>query len=110
MRPARSEMVGSGMMPKVTVDRKLLLDVAANCRLNLTEAEIEKFLPQLEEVLRSFSKLDELDVSKEEPAFQPISIEDVLREDRAGKCLSQEEALSNTIHKKDGFFKGPRVV
>lgn len=97
-------------MPKVKVDKELLLKVAANARLNLTEAEVKKFLPQLEAVLESFSKLDELDVSKEEPSFQPLPLKNVFREDRAGKCLSQEEALANTTHKKDGYFKGPKVI
>lgn len=97
-------------MPKVKVDRELLLKVAANARLNLAEAEIKKFLPQLEAVLESFSKLDGLDVSKEEPSFQPLPLKNVFREDKAGKCLSREDALSNTQHKKDGYFKGPRVV
>ncbi len=97
-------------MPNVKVDRELLLKVAANARLNLTEAEVKKFLPQLEAVLESFSKLDELDVSKEEPSFQPLPLTNVFREDKAGQCLPQEDALSNTPHKKDGYFKGPRVV
>ena len=97
-------------MPKVKVDRELLLKVAANARLNLTDAEIKKFLPQLAAVLESFSKLDELDVSKEIPSFQPIPIKNVLREDAPGRCLTQEEALSNTQHKKDGYFKGPKAI
>ena len=97
-------------MPKAKVDRELLLKVAANSRLRLTESEIKKFLPQLEAVLDSFSKLDELDVSREEPSFQPIPIKNVFREDKKGKCLSNEEALANTSHKKGGYFKGPKVV
>ncbi len=97
-------------MPKVRVDKALLLKVAANARLNLSEAEVKKFLPQLEAVLESFSKLDRLDVSKEEPSFQPIALKNVFREDKVGKSLTQEEALANTTHKKDGYFKGPRVV
>ena len=80
-------------MPKVKVDRELLLKIASNARINLSEPEIKKFLPQLEAVLKSFSKLDEVDVSKEEPSFQPIVLKNVLREDKKGESLSQEEAL-----------------
>lgn len=92
------------------VDKKLLLRVAENARLNLTEAEIKEFLPQLKEILEAFSKLDEIDVSKEKPSFQPIALENVMREDKAEKCLSQEEALKNTKNKKDGYFLGPKVA
>ena len=97
-------------MPKPKVDRELLKAVAENARLELSEAEIKKFLPQLEEVLETFSKLDELDVEKEKPSFQPIPMKNVLREDKVKECVSQETALANTSHKKDGYFKGPRVV
>lgn len=94
----------------VEVDKKLLLRVAANARLNLTEAEIEKFLPQLQEILEAFSKLDEIDVGEEQPSFQPIKLTNVMREDKKEKCLTQEEALSNTKNKKEGYFLGPRVT
>ena len=97
-------------MPKAKVDKKLLLDVAANARLNLSEKEIKKFLPQLKEVLESFSNLDKLNLDKEEPSFQPIKLSNVLREDKVEECLTQKEALENTSHKKDGYFKGPKVV
>ena len=97
-------------MAEQKVDKKLLLRVAANARLNLTEAEIEKFLPQLQEILEAFSKLDEIDAGKEQPSFQPIKLKNVMREDKVEKCLSQEEALSNTKNKKDGYFLGPRVT
>ena len=97
-------------MPKPKVDEKLLEKVAQNARLNLTKAEKKKLLPELKEVLNFFSELDRLDVSKEKPSFQPIELKNVFREDKTEKCLSQDEALSNTSHKKDGYFKGPRVV
>jgi len=51
-----------------------------------------------------------LDVSNEKPCFQPIKLENVSRQDNVGKCVSQEEALQNTKHKKDGYFMGPKVV
>ncbi len=97
-------------MAKPKVSKELLLRVAANARLSLTEREMDKFLPQLQDVLKSFSKLDELDVEGEEPSFQPVAKKNVFREDKAGKCITNKEALANTTHKKGGYFKGPRVV
>jgi len=95
---------------KVKVDKELLLRVAKNARLELTDKEIKQFLPELEEIIDAFSELDKLDVSKEKPSFQPIEQKNVMREDKVEECLSQEEALSLTEHKKDGYFKGPKVV
>lgn len=95
-------------MPEV--DKRLLLKVARNARLNLVQDEIREFLPQLEEILEAFSKLNELDVSQEKPSFQPLPLKNVMRKDEQEKCLSQEEALKNAKNKKDGYFLGPRVV
>jgi aspartyl-tRNA(Asn)/glutamyl-tRNA(Gln) amidotransferase subunit C len=97
-------------MPEVKIDEKLLLKVAKNARLNLSEAEVKEFLPQLKEIIKSFNKLDSLNVFSEKPSFQPRPLKNVFREDKKEKCLSQKEALSNTKHKKDGYFLGPKSV
>ena len=97
-------------MAKPKVDKKLLLRVAENSRLNLSEKELEEFLPQLQEILKAFNKLDEIDVRDEKPSFQPLALENVARKDVVEKSLSQEEALKNTKNKKDGYFMGPKVM
>ncbi len=97
-------------MAKQAVDKQLLLRVAENARLNLTKAEIKRFLPQLQEILKAFDRLDEVNVEREKPSFQPIALKNVMRKDKVEKCLTQEEALLNAKNKKDGYFLGPRVT
>ena len=94
----------------MNIDKELIKKVADNARLRLSEQETEQFIPQLKEVLDNFSKLDEVDIKEVKPSFQPVEIKNHVREDKTGKCLSQEEALRNAVHKKDGYFKGPRAV
>ena len=92
------------------IDRKLLERVAQNARLELTEDEIKRFLPQMKELMEYFSQLKDVDTSGIKPSFQPVEIRNSLREDEPEECLSQDEALSQTEHKKDGYFKGPRAI
>ena len=92
------------------IDRKLLEHVAKIARLRLSENEIKKFQPQLKEALEFFLQLGEVDTSDVKPSFQPVELKNVMREDVEKKCLPQDEALSLTEHKKDGYFKGPKVV
>ena len=92
------------------IDKELILNVAKNARLNLTEEEIEEFLPQFKEILNTFSKIDKVKTKDVKASFQPIELKNVYREDEIKKCLSQEDALKNTIHKKDGYFKGPKII
>lgn len=93
------------------VDKELIMHVAATARLNLTEEEIETFVPQFREILKNFSVLDEIDVTSVKMSMQPVEIRNVLREDKIKECFSQDEALSQARnHKKDGYFKGPKAV
>jgi len=92
------------------INKELIKKVAENARLELSEQEIKLFLPQFKEIIDSFAKLDEVNVSKLKPSFQPVELRNILREDSVEESLTQEKALSNTGHKKDGYFKGPRAI
>ena len=92
---------------KVTID--VVRKVAKAARLELTEPEVEKFSKDLNDILLAFKDLDKAQTNVK-PAFQPLEIKDVTRDDAPEKCLTQEEALANTKHKENGFFKGPRAV
>lgn len=92
------------------VNRQLIEKVAKNARLKLTEQEIKEFLPQLKEILTYFSEIEKAPVRNLPPSFHPIEIKNVTREDIPKECLKQEEALQNTKHKQDGYFKGPKTI
>ncbi len=88
----------------------LVKRVAANARLKLKEEEIKKFAAEMKEILATFEKLSEVDTKDVEPSFHPIPVKNVAREDKPGKCVDREDALSLTPHKKNGYFRGPKVL
>ena len=90
------------------IDRKILQSVASDARLKLSKKEEDELLPQLNEILEIFSSLNNLKIEKIKPSFQPIEVKNVLREDSVQKC--EEDMLSNTKNKEEGFFKGPKVI
>jgi len=92
------------------LNKELIEKVAKIARLNLTPNEIKEFLPQLKEILQSFEKIKSAPTKNISPSFQPIEIKNITREDTIGTCLSQKEALSNTKHKQDDYFKGPKAL
>lgn len=92
------------------VDKELIKRVANNARLNLTDKEIDEFIPQLKDILDVFSKISEVDTKNVKESFHPVEIKNNVREDKVEKSLTQEEALRNTVHKKDGYFKGPKAI
>ena len=94
----------------VEITKDLIKHVANLARLNLTEKELEKFVPELKEIISTFSQLNEVNVDNVEPSFQPVELKNALRDDTVEKSFTNEEALSNSEHKKEGYFKGPSVI
>ncbi|MBU2639931.1 MAG: Asp-tRNA(Asn)/Glu-tRNA(Gln) amidotransferase subunit GatC [Nanoarchaeota archaeon] len=92
------------------IDKDLIKKIATNARLNLTESEVNEFLPQLKEILAAFEEIQKAPTKNIEPSFQPLEIKNITREDKVGTCLSQEEVLKNTKHKSNGYFKGPKAL
>ena len=81
--------------------------MAEAARLNLTDEELERYQMQLKVILEAFRELDEVDTEGVEPSFHPVDLEDVLREDEAGEW--SWDPLANSMHKEDGYFRGPRI-
>lgn len=92
------------------IDEKIVKKVAGIARINLTQQEIKKFSKDLVSILDAFKDLAKVDTKNIKPAFQPIEVKNVLREDKVEKSLTQEQALSNTKNKEKKYFKGPKVV
>jgi aspartyl-tRNA(Asn)/glutamyl-tRNA(Gln) amidotransferase subunit C len=79
--------------------------------LDLTDEEKEVFSDQLNDIIKYFKKLNNLDTTNIEPTTHPIEgLRNVFREDVPKESLSKEEALSNTHYKKNGYFKAPRIL
>ncbi len=91
------------------IDRKLLEHVAKTARLELTEEEMQEFLPQLQEILDSFSEIASIDTDGVEPSFQLPKMEGRMRQDVPKNPLPREDGMKNTSHKKEGYFLGPGI-
>jgi aspartyl-tRNA(Asn)/glutamyl-tRNA(Gln) amidotransferase subunit C len=84
--------------------------IAKLSRLTLTEEEKKLFSSQLEDILGHFAKLNEIDVSGEEPMAHPFPVYNVLGEDTPGSVFTPEEALANAPKKRDQQLVVPKVV
>jgi aspartyl-tRNA(Asn)/glutamyl-tRNA(Gln) amidotransferase subunit C len=84
--------------------------VAKLANLLLKHGEKEKFEKQLSEILSYIKKLKEVDVKNVETTSQVTGLENVTRQDEAQPSLSQEQALSNTKSKHNGFFRIKAVL
>jgi aspartyl-tRNA(Asn)/glutamyl-tRNA(Gln) amidotransferase subunit C len=79
--------------------------------IDLEEDEKEELAKQLKNIIDHFKRLEDIDTSEVEPTRHPIEgLKNVFREDKVGTSLSNEEALKNAKHTKDGYFKAPRIL
>lgn len=92
------------------INRELILKVAKNARLSLSEEEIRQFTKDLNEIVGAFSRLDKVNTDNVKPSFQPVDVKNNFREDSPRDCVPQELILKNAHHKKDGYFLGPKAL
>jgi aspartyl-tRNA(Asn)/glutamyl-tRNA(Gln) amidotransferase subunit C len=84
--------------------------VARLARLSLSEAEVARFVPQLESILDYVAMMDKLDVSNVEPMAHTLPLSNVLREDVVTPSLPVEKVLQNAPETDGPFFKVPKVI
>jgi len=86
--------------------------IAKLARLELTEAELEKYGGQLSAVLNYIDQLKEADVKGIEPTAQVTGLENVLRNDKVKDWDKQEieEALKDAPEREERFIKVKRVI
>jgi aspartyl-tRNA(Asn)/glutamyl-tRNA(Gln) amidotransferase subunit C len=79
-------------------------------RLNLSDAEIEKFQAQLGQVLDYVEKLRKVDVSGVEPTAHAFPVHNVFRKDEVRASLPPSAALANAPRSANGLFIVPKVI
>lgn len=84
--------------------------VAKLARLGLTDDEKERFTAQLGAILEYAKRVSEVDTAGVEPMAHATTLKNVLREDEAGECLSQADALAAAPEAEAGGFVVPRIV
>lgn len=89
------------------IDRDEVLYVARLARLRLSEDEAERMAGELAKILGYIEQMEELDLAGVDPTSHVVELQNVLREDFPGECLSAEAALAQAPEQRDGGFGVP---
>ena len=84
--------------------------VAKLARLELSEAEVAEFQPQIEAILGFAESLSKLDVSGVDSSTQADQVFGRMRNDVPGISLTQEAMLQNAPDHAQGQIRVPKVV
>ncbi len=84
--------------------------VAHLARLSFSDEETEKFTSQLNDILLSMDKLNEVDTAGIAPMTHAIARKNAFRSDRVVESLPVEESLANAPEARANCFQVPKVI
>ena len=88
----------------MTLSRDDVRHVAMLARLGLEAGEEDFYAEQLSGILAHIDRLREIDTEAIPPTAQVVPLENRMRADEPGPCLTQEQATANAPEARDGFF------
>ena len=96
------------------ISREDVVRVAELAYLDLSEAELETYRAQIDEILEYIGKLNELDTANVEPMAQVLADDQTadatLREDVVMPCVAAEEILKQAPDSEGKYFRVPKVI
>jgi len=88
--------------------------VAKLAHLEISDAEVELYTPQMANIVKYVEQLNELDTGDIEPMLGGLTAEGettvTLRDDEPGGSLGQKAALSQAPSAVEGHFQVPKVL
>ena len=88
----------------MTLSREQVRHVAMLARIGLEPGEEDFYAEQLSGILEHIDRMGRLDTDSIPATAQVVEIDTILREDRPGESLSQDQAIANSPASQDGFF------
>ncbi|MCI5060958.1 MAG: Asp-tRNA(Asn)/Glu-tRNA(Gln) amidotransferase subunit GatC [Alphaproteobacteria bacterium] len=93
-----------------SLDKKDVAKVASLARIKMSDEELEKYGPQLSNIIQFVEQLAEVDTDNVEPLASVVDLNLSLRTDEVTDGNIQEDILANAPETLEGFFVVPKVV
>jgi aspartyl-tRNA(Asn)/glutamyl-tRNA(Gln) amidotransferase subunit C len=87
-----------------------VIKIATLSRINLTDAEVEKFQKDLSTVLDYVEELKQVNVDGLAEVSQVTGLENIMRPDEAVMSDNRELMFKNAPEMKDGFYKVKAIL
>ena len=95
----------------MSITREDVLRLSELSSLSFSDAELDSFTTDLENIVRYISQLDELDVSGVEPTYQVFETQSMWRADEISEQEADRSALlALTAEVEDNQIKVPKVL
>ena len=92
------------------ITRDAVAHVARLARIELSDADLDTFVPRLQQIVACVEKLGELDLSAVPPTAHVLPLCNVMREDTTAPSLDRSQALQSAPSARNGSFEIPAVI
>lgn len=93
-----------------TLTQKDVAKVASLARIKMSDEELEKYAPQLSNIIGFVEQLGEVDTDNVEPLASVVDIALSLRSDDVTDGKIRDKVLANAPETLEDFFVVPKVV
>ncbi|MCX6797414.1 MAG: Asp-tRNA(Asn)/Glu-tRNA(Gln) amidotransferase subunit GatC [Candidatus Doudnabacteria bacterium] len=92
------------------LSKEKVIKLSKLARIELTDAEVEKFQKDLSTVLKYVEELKKVDVTGLEEVSQVTGLVNVQREDRVVEAENHDAIFSQAPEMKDGYYKVKAIL
>jgi aspartyl-tRNA(Asn)/glutamyl-tRNA(Gln) amidotransferase subunit C len=97
-------------MAFMSITRDEVAHLARLSRLALTDAELDHFAGQLDQIIGAVARVQEVAAGGIPPMTHAVPVVNVFRDDVLAPGLSQQQALSGAPAAEQGRFRVPRIL
>jgi aspartyl-tRNA(Asn)/glutamyl-tRNA(Gln) amidotransferase subunit C len=97
-------------MATMSITRDEVAHLARLSRLALTDAELDHFAGQLDQIIAAVARVQEVAAEGIPPMTHAVPVVNVFRDDTPVPCLTSAQALSGAPAAEQDRFKVPRIL
>jgi aspartyl-tRNA(Asn)/glutamyl-tRNA(Gln) amidotransferase subunit C len=94
----------------MTLNRQEVAHLARLSRLSLSDAELDQFAPQLDDILTWVARVGEAASADVPPTSSAVPRVNIFRADVVRPSLDRDEVLAQAPSAEDGRFRVPRIL
>lgn len=94
----------------MSITRDEVAHLARLSRLTLTDAELEHFAGQLDQIIGAVARVQEVAADLIPPMTHAVPVVNVYRDDVMAPCLTPEQALAGAPASEQARFRVPRIL
>ena len=94
----------------MSITRDEVAHLARLSRLTLTDAELEHFAGQLDQIIGAVARVQEVAADQIPPMTHAVPVVNVYRDDASVSCLTPEQALAGAPASEQARFRVPRIL